>query len=60
MFVCGTAAEITPVAEIGTEGGIIQINDGEPGPITKQLQKIYGDIVRGKMTRYENWLTYVE
>jgi len=39
-FVCGTAAEITPVIEVDGR----KIGTGEPGPITKKLQKLYWDI----------------
>jgi branched-chain amino acid aminotransferase len=55
VFMCGTAAEITPVREIDDR----RIGTGEPGPITRSLQEIFFDAVRGAKPRYPDWLTYV-
>jgi branched-chain amino acid aminotransferase len=44
-FMCGTAAEITPIAEVDRR----PIGDNRPGPITKLVQRIYADGVRGKV-----------
>lgn len=55
-FVCGTAAEVTPIREVDN----IPIGTGKPGPITKDLQSTYFDIIRGKVPKYKNWLTYIE
>lgn len=52
-FFTGTAAEVTPVREI--DGRII--GEGIPGEITKRLQSIFFDIVKGKNKKYETWLT---
>jgi branched-chain amino acid aminotransferase len=54
-FFTGTAAEITPIREVDGR----KIADGKPGPITRHLQGIFFDIVRGKNKRYESWLTYL-
>ncbi len=54
-FFTGTAAEVTPIREV--DGRLI--GSGEPGEITKRLQSIFFDIVRGKRKEYESWLTYV-
>jgi branched-chain amino acid aminotransferase len=54
-FFTGTAAEVTPIREL--DGRII--GNGNPGPLTKKLQSIFFDIVRGKNKRYETWLTRV-
>lgn len=54
-FFTGTAAEITPIVEI--DG--VKIGSGKPGPITRKLQTLYDDIVRGKVDKYREWLTYV-
>jgi len=56
IFMCGTAAEVTPVREI--DGRVI--GSGTPGPITRELQSSYADLVRGRLGRYEHWLTRVE
>ena len=51
VFMCGTAAEVTPVRTSTTmEIGV--------GPVTLELQKAYLDAVRGRSERYEHWLEY--
>ncbi|MFC1847302.1 branched-chain amino acid transaminase [Chloroflexota bacterium] len=52
-FLTGTAAHITPVAEIDGR----KIAGGELGEITKKLQKIYSDIIRGDNPKYLSWCT---
>jgi branched-chain amino acid aminotransferase len=32
---------------------------GEPGPITRQIQEVFFDAVRGKVDRYKEWNEYV-
>ena len=54
-FLTGTAAHITPVAEVDHR----QIGNGEVGEITKKLQKIYFDIIRGNKPEYLDWCTPV-
>lgn len=54
-FLCGTAAEITPVREID---GLI-FGPGTTGEITGYLQWAYREIVSGRNSRYNHWLTYV-
>ena len=53
MFFTGSAAELTPVGSI--DGREI----GKPGPITKQLQQRFFDMVAGKFDEYADWLTEV-
>ncbi len=55
-FFTGTAAEVTPIRE--ADGRII--GEGRPGKITKKLQSIFFDIVKGKNKKYKNWLTEVK
>lgn len=55
VFFTGTAAEVTPIREIDNR----TIGTGVPGPITRRLQGIFADVVRGKMERYTSWLTRV-
>src|SRR5574341_762957 len=55
VFLTGTAAEITPVREI--DGRVI--GAGTPGPVTRELQKAFFDIVRGEDPAHEAWLTRV-
>ncbi len=52
-FLTGTAAHITPVAEIDHR----QIGNGEIGEITGKLQKIYADVIRGNNSKYLHWCT---
>ncbi len=53
-FFTGTAAEITPIREVDNR----IIGPGKPGEITKQLQKLFFDIVAGKDSAHKSWLTY--
>jgi len=55
-FFCGTAAEITPIKEVDDR----QIGTGTPGPITKKLQSLYFEVVRGKVKKYHYWLDFIE
>ncbi|MDO9366575.1 MAG: branched-chain amino acid transaminase [Methylotenera sp.] len=54
-FFTGTAAEVTPIRELDRRS----IGAGTAGPITKQLQKLYFDVVTGKSTEHAGWLTLV-
>ena len=55
-FFTGTAAEITPIREVDDR----MIGTGKPGPVTKQLQAAFFDIVHGRDTRHGDWLTYLK
>jgi branched-chain amino acid aminotransferase len=55
-FFTGTAAEVTPIRELDGRA----IGDGKRGKITKKMQSIFFDIVKGKNKKYENWLTYIK
>ncbi|MGD0884173.1 MAG: branched-chain amino acid transaminase [Thermodesulfovibrionales bacterium] len=54
-FFTGTAAEVTPIREI--DGRVI--GEGTPGKITRKLQTLFFDVVKGKNKQYDSWLTYV-
>jgi len=54
-FFTGTAAEITPIREVDNRS----IGEGKPGPVTKELQSAFFDIVHGRDSRHADWLTYV-
>ncbi len=54
-FFTGTAAEVTPIRE--ADGRAIGI--GGRGEITKKLQSIFFDVVKGRNKKYEAWLTKV-
>jgi len=55
LFFCGTGAQVAPVRSVDRR----IVGSGEPGPITKELQKLYFDIVQGKVERYRHWCTPV-
>jgi branched-chain amino acid aminotransferase len=54
-FLTGTAAHITPVAEIDHR----KIANGEIGGVTKKLQKLYSGIIKGNNPKYLDWCTPV-
>ena len=56
VFLTGTAAEVVPVREIDDH----TIGGAEPGPITRELQRVYDDAIHGRDTRYAAWLDRVE
>jgi branched-chain amino acid aminotransferase len=55
VFMSGTAAELTPVREIDD----MQIGDGKPGPITREIQGVFEDALHGRSERYAKWLDVV-
>lgn len=55
VFLCGTAAEVTPVREIDDR----KIGKGRPGPITKLFQKKYDEVIHGRDEAYLDWLDFV-
>ncbi len=55
-FLCGTGAEITPLASIDR----FTLGDGNIGPITQHIETLYHDLVRGIDTRYPEWRTEVK
>ena len=56
VFVCGTAAECIGLSEIDFR----KIGDGKTGPVTRAIQNVYHDLIRGKVEKYESWCDYVE
>jgi branched-chain amino acid aminotransferase len=54
-FLVGTAAQVAPVGSIDRR----QIGNGKSGPITARLRDLYGQVVRGQVPRYSDWLTRV-
>jgi len=53
VFMTGTAAELTPIREVDDR----QVGSGKPGPITKDLQAAFFDIVRGKDRQHASWIS---
>jgi branched-chain amino acid aminotransferase len=56
VLLSGTAAELVPVREIDDH----TIGSGEPGPITRELQRVFDDALHGRDARYADWLDRVE
>lgn len=56
VFVCGTAAEVIGLCEIDFR----TIGDGKSGKVTREIQNVYHDAIRGKLPKYEQWCDYVE
>jgi branched-chain amino acid aminotransferase len=54
-FLTGTAANITPVAEIDRR----KIGDGEVGTVTSKLQEIYFGVIQSRSPAYLEWCTPV-
>ena len=52
VFVTGTAAELVPVREIDDH----RVGSGEPGEITRAVQKSFDDALHGRIERYREWL----
>ncbi len=53
VFLTGTAAELTPLREID------DIEIGPPGPITREVQRVFDDALHGRDPRYAGWLDLV-
>jgi len=53
VFLTGTAAELTPVREID------DIEIGPPGPVTREIQRVFDDALHGRDERYAEWLDVV-
>lgn len=56
VFFSGTAAEITPIREVDHR----QIGSGSRGPITEKLQKMFFEVVAGRVPKYQHWLTPIK
>ena len=55
-FICGTGAEITPIASIDR----FTLGSGSIGAITQRVENLYHDLVRGIDTRHAEWRTEVK
>jgi len=54
-FLTGTAAHITPIAEIDNR----KIGNGHVGEVAAKMQKIYFDVIKGDNPKYIKWCTPV-
>ena len=55
VFMTGTAAELVPVREIDDH----RVGEGEPGPLTREVQATFDDALHGRTPRYHDWLDVV-
>jgi branched-chain amino acid aminotransferase len=53
VFLTGTAAHLTPVGEIDNR----KIANGQAGPVTRSLQELYFQAIRGRLPKYRAWCT---
>lgn len=56
IFLTGTGAQVAPVTRVDQR----KVGNGEIGPISRALQKIYFDVVRGRDSRYRDRLTAID
>lgn len=54
-FYCGTGQEVVPMLSVDR----LPLGDGRPGPITRRLQSLYDDQVRGRSDANPDWRTPV-
>ncbi|MFO7318637.1 MAG: branched-chain amino acid transaminase [Limnochordia bacterium] len=50
-FFVGTGAQVSPIAEIDRR----VIGNGGIGPISRKIQQLYFDVVKGKVPKYRHW-----
>ena len=55
LFLTGTAAQITAVTRVDFR----LVGSGQMGPITTRFYQLYQDILRGRVSKYQHWLTPV-
>lgn len=55
IFLCGTGAQIAPVGSVDHR----PIGTGEVGALTRRIQNLYFDVVRGKVAKYAGWCSPV-
>ncbi|HEU0152556.1 MAG TPA: branched-chain amino acid transaminase [Arenimonas sp.] len=55
LFMCGTAAEITPIRSVDGR----QVGTGKPGPVTRRIQDLYFGLFDGRIADDHGWLEYV-
>lgn len=56
LFFTGTGAQVAPVRSVDRR----LVGDGETGPISKQLQDLYFQVVQGDIAKYRHWCTLVQ
>ena len=54
-FLTGTAAEVVPIRSVDDR----TVGNGQPGPLTREIQQVYFATVRGEVDQYKDWLDHV-
>jgi branched-chain amino acid aminotransferase len=54
-FICGTGAELAPIIAVDR----VPVGNGKVGPVSKELQNLYYEVVRGRVDKYMHWCTPV-
>ncbi len=52
-FYCGTGAQVMPIVSIDNR----PVGNGKINELVAQIQQLYSDIVRAKVTEYKHWCT---
>ncbi|MBI5710174.1 MAG: branched-chain amino acid transaminase [Candidatus Eisenbacteria bacterium] len=55
VFFSGTAVEVSPITSVDK----IPVGNGQPGPVTRAIQKAFFAVVRGETPDRHGWLTAV-
>ncbi|MEW6045579.1 MAG: branched-chain amino acid transaminase [Bacillota bacterium] len=55
VFLVGTGAQVSAVGEVDRR----PVGTGEMGPITRAIQQLYFNVVKGRVPAYRHWLTPV-
>lgn len=55
VFLCGTAAEISPVISVDK----YDVGAAEIGPVTRELEALFDRVLRGRESRYAHWRSAV-
>jgi len=55
VFLTGTGGQVATVVSVDRR----KVADGQIGPISAQLQRLYFEIVKGRNPKYMDWLTPV-
>ncbi|WP_426959434.1 aminotransferase class IV [Muricoccus radiodurans] len=54
-FFCGSGAEVLPINSVDH----YDVGTGQPGEMTRELQRLYFEAARGLLPQYRHWLTPV-
>lgn len=55
LFMCGTAAEITPIRSVDGK----PVGSGKPGPVTARIQELFFGLFNGRTPDRHGWLEAV-